>query len=67
MLETDCWRFILNRSRADAEYLSSLDSVSNLEERELLWKNYLGEADQWEEECRNVINSERQRRYNKKK
>ena len=55
MLERDCWRFILNRSLADAEYLSTLDSVSNQEERESLWENYLREADQWEEECWKVI------------
>ena len=51
MLERDCWRFILNRSLADAEYLRSLDGVSNTEERQSLWENYLREADQWEEEC----------------
>jgi hypothetical protein len=67
MLERDCLRFILNRSLADAEYLSTLDSVSNQEERESLWENYLREADQWEEECWKIINSERQRRYNKRK
>jgi hypothetical protein len=67
MLERDCWRFINNRRADDAEYLSSLDSVSNQEERELLWKNYLSEADQWEEECWRIINSERRRRYNKGK
>jgi hypothetical protein len=61
MLEREAWRFINNRRKDDAEYLKSLDSVSNQEERELLWKNYLREADQWEEECRRVINSERQR------
>jgi hypothetical protein len=57
MLEREAWRFINNRRKDDAEYLKSLDSVSNQEERELLWKNYLREADQWEEECRRVINS----------
>jgi hypothetical protein len=67
MLEREAWRFINNRRKDDAEYLKSLDSVSNQEERELLWKNYLREADQWEEECRRVINSERQRLYNKRR
>jgi hypothetical protein len=52
MLEREAWRFINNRRKDDAEYLKSLDSVSNHEERELLWKSYLREADQWEEECR---------------
>ena len=47
MLEREAWRFINNRRKDDAEYLRSLDSVSNPEERELPWKNYLGEADQW--------------------
>jgi hypothetical protein len=67
MLEREAWRFINNRRKDDAEYLKSLDSVSNQEEREVLWKNYLREADQWEEECRRVINSERQRLHNKRK
>jgi hypothetical protein len=67
MLERDCRRFINNRRADDAEYLSSLDSVFDLEQRKLLWENYLREADQWEEECWRVINSERQRRYNKRK
>jgi hypothetical protein len=67
MLERDCWRFINNRRADDAEYLSTLDSVSNTEEKRLLWKNYLREADQRQEECWRVINSERQRRYNKNK
>jgi hypothetical protein len=67
MLERECWRFINNRRADDAEYLRSLDSVSNQEEREALWKNYLKEADQWEEECRRFIHSERQRRYNNRK
>jgi hypothetical protein len=49
MLEREAWRFINNRRKDDAEYLKSLDSVSNQEEREVLWKNYLREADQWEE------------------
>ena len=62
MLERDCWRFIQNRPLADAEYLRSLDSVTNQEERETLWKNYLGEVDQCEEECWRIIHSERQRR-----
>jgi hypothetical protein len=66
MLEREAWRFINNRRKDDAEYLKSLDSVSNHEGRELLWKSYLREADQWEEECRRVINSERQRLYNKR-
>jgi hypothetical protein len=51
MLERDCQRFINNRRADDAEYLSTLDSVSNTEERQSLWKNHLTEADQWEEEC----------------
>jgi hypothetical protein len=67
MLEREAWRFINNRRKDDAEYLKSLDRVSNQEERELLWKNYLREADLWEEECRRVIISERQRLYNKRK
>jgi hypothetical protein len=67
MLEREAWRFINNRRADDAEYRRSLDSVSNQEERELLWKNYLREVDQWEEECRRVINSERQRLHNKRK
>jgi len=67
MLERDCWRFIQSRPLADAEYLSSLDSVTNQDERETLWKNYLREADQWEEECWKIIHSERQRQYNGKK
>jgi hypothetical protein len=67
MLEREAWRFINNRRADDAEYRRSLDSVSNQEERELLWKNYLREADQLEEECRRVINSERQRLHNKRK
>ena len=54
MLEREAWRFINNRRKDDAEYLKSLDSVSNHEERELLWKSYLREADQWEEECRRL-------------
>jgi hypothetical protein len=62
---SDCWRFINNR-RADAEYLNSLDSVTNQGDRETLWKNYLSESDQWEEECLRIINSERARRYSKK-
>ena len=66
MLEREAWRFINNRRQDDAEYLKFLDSVSNREERELLCKNYLREADQWEEECRRVINSERQRLHNKR-
>jgi hypothetical protein len=41
MLEREAWRFINNRRKDDAEYLKSLDSVFNQEERELLWKNYL--------------------------
>jgi hypothetical protein len=41
MLEREAWRFINNRRKDDAEYLKFLDSVSNQEERELLWKNYL--------------------------
>ena len=40
MLEREAWRFINNRRKDDAEYLKSLDSVSNQEERELLWKDY---------------------------
>jgi len=67
MLERDCWRFINNRRADNAEYSRSLDSISNHEERETLWKNYLREADQWEEECWKIIHSERQRRYNKRK
>jgi hypothetical protein len=67
MLEREAWRFINNRRKDDAEYRKSLDSVSNQEERELLWKSYLREADQWEEECRRVISSERQLLYNKRK
>ena len=67
MLERDAWRFINNRRADDAEYLSFLDSVSNTEERQSLWENYLREADQFEEECRRIIQSERQRRYNKRK
>jgi hypothetical protein len=67
MLEREAWRFINNRRADDAEYRRSLDSVSNQEERELLWKNYLREADQLKEECRRVINSERQRLHNKRK
>ena len=67
MLERDCWRFIQNRRLADADYLSSLGSVTNQEERETLWKNYLKEADQWKEECWKIIHSERQRLYNKRK
>ena len=63
-VERYCWRFINNR-RADAEYLNSLDSVTNQEEGETLWKNYLSEADHWEEECWRIINSERARRYSK--
>jgi hypothetical protein len=59
MLEREAWRFINNRRADDAEYRRSLDSVSNQEERELLWENYLREADQLKEECRRVINSER--------
>ena len=57
MLEREAWRFVNNRRADDAEYLRSLDSVSNQEERELLWKNYLREADQWEEECHDVRHS----------
>ena len=45
----------------------SLDSITNQEERESLWKNYLREADQWEEECWRLIHSERQQLYNKRK
>jgi hypothetical protein len=67
MLEREAWRFINNRRADDAEYRRSLDSVSNQEERELLWKNYLREADKLKEECRRVINSERQRLHNKRK
>lgn len=66
MRERDCWRFINNRKAEDAEYLRMLESVSDQIERELLWQNYLREADQWEEECWRIINSERQRRYKKR-
>ena len=67
MLDREAWRFINNRRRDDAEYLRSLDSITNQEERESLWKDYLREADQWEEECWRFIHSERQRLYNKRK
>jgi len=46
MLEREAWRFINNRRKDDAEYLKSLDSIANQEERESLWKTYLREAEQ---------------------
>jgi hypothetical protein len=67
MLERDCWRLIQTRNREDAEYLKSLECISNPEERQQLWEHYLREADQFEEECWSVIRSERQRQADKRK
>jgi hypothetical protein len=67
MLERDCWRFIQTRKREDAEYLKSLERVSNPDERQRLWEHYLREADQFEEECWSVIRSERQRQADRRK